>query len=419
MSETNKNWAIYGSGISMDSNFIKKLLKGEASEPFQYLKDKNGVLFSNYTLDQFIREEEIHDEYTLSQNSHRSIRSFSSGEQKKALFNHLLSKNPDFIILDNAFDMLDQESFTHFLSRLKELSEKMVIIQIFRRKDRILPFIKNVVRFQEGKILFSGTIAEYKHQFKNQNNLSVNGSIPRALVEFEPMSNPLIEFKNVSVSYGETKILNNICWKIKQGEFWHLTGPNGSGKTTLLTMVTGDNTKAYGQNLTLFGRKKGSGESIWDIKKKIGYVTPAMTVLFRGRHTVENMVISGLYDSIGLYKEPRSLEKKLAAKWIDFIGLTDLKLKWFSDISEEKQCMVLIARSMIKHPPVLILDEPTHGLGDYNVRVLTTLINKIAKESQTAIIFVAHKSEKGLNPEFTYELTPGERGSVGKVQKLE
>lgn len=419
MSKKNKNWAIYGSGISMDSYFIKNLLKGEASEPFQYLKGKNGVLFSNYTLDQFIKEEVIHDDYSLSQNSHRSILTFSSGEQKKALFNYLLSKKPDFIILDNAFDMLDQESRKHLMLRLKQLSEKMMIIQIFRRKDRILPFIKNIVRFQDGKILFMGTISEYEQKFINLNNFSVNGSIPQASVEFESMSNPLIEFKNVSVSYGERKILNNICWKIKQGEFWQLTGPNGSGKTTLLTMVTGDNPKAYGQNLTLFGRKKGSGESIWDIKKKIGYVTPAMTVLFKGSHTVENMVISGLYDSIGLYTEPKTLEKKLAARWIDFIGMTDLKYKWFSDISEEKQCMVLIARSMIKHPPLLILDEPTHGLGDHNVTLLTNLINKIAKESQTAIIFVAHKSEKGLKPAYTYELMPGERGSVGKVKKHE
>lgn len=416
MSEINKNWAISGSGISMDSNFIKSLLKGEASEPFQVLKGKIGVLFSNFTLDHFIREEVIHDDYTLSQNSHRSILTFSSGEQKKALLNHLLSKKPDFIILDNAFDMLDKESCNDLMSRLKELSERMTIIQIFRRKDRILPFIKNVVSFQEGKVLFSGTIAEYERQFKTSNNFLVNSTVPQALVEFELIGIPLIEFKNVSVSYGERKILNNICWKIKSGEFWHLKGPNGSGKTTLLTMVTGDNPKAYGQDLTLFGRKRGSGESVWDIKKKIGYVTPTMTVLFRGRHTVENMVISGLYDSIGLYKEPRSLEKKLAARWIDFIGLTDFKYKWFSDISEENQCLVLIARSMIKHPLILILDEPTHGLDDYNVNVLISLINKIAKESQTAIIFVAHRNEKGLNPEFTYELIPDAGGSIGGRQ---
>lgn len=401
----------------MESTYIKNLLKGEVPEPFQDLEGKVGALFSNFTLNLFIKEEAIHDDYTLSQNEHRSIRTFSSGEQKKALLNYLLSRDPDFLILDNAFDMLDKESQDHLLSRLKDLSEKMTIIQLFRRKDNILPFINNALRLQNNKVLFSGTIDEYRNQFQENKTFSVEGNIPPALVEFEPMSNPLIQFKNVSVKYGEKNILNNICWEIKRGDFWKLTGPNGSGKTTLLTMVTGDNPKAYGQNLTIFGRKKGSGESIWEIKKKIGYVTPAMTVLFNGRHNVERMVISGLYDSIGLYKKPKNSEKDLAGQWIDLIGLTCLKYTRFADLSEGQQCMALIARSMIKHPPLLILDEPTHGLDDNNVSVVTALINKIAEESQTTIIYVSHREEKGLNPEIKYELIPGERGSEGSVRR--
>lgn len=414
--QQNNHWVINGFDFLVESNFMKKLLKGEGPEPFLHLKNKTGVLFSNSTLNNFIKEEALHNDFTLTENEQRSIRTFSSGEQKKALLKYLLSKNTDFIILENTFDLLDHKYQKELSIKLNQLSKKITIIQIFKRGDDILPFIKNIVQFQNEKIFFSGLIKDYKIQFQQQKTFSLKGTIPPSINHFNSVKNPLIQFKNVSVNYAIKAILNNINWTINKGDFWQLFGPNGSGKTTLLTMITGDNPKAYGQDLMLFGRKKGSGESVWDIKQKIGYVTPAMTTLFTGIHTVENMIISGVYDSIGLYKQPTSLDKKIANQWVDLIGLTDLKNTWFSKLSEEQQCMVLIARAMIKHPPLLILDEPTRGLNDYNVAMLTTLVNKIAKESKTTIIYVSHKIEKGLIPTSTFELIPTENGSIGKIK---
>lgn len=179
-------------------------------------------------------------------------------------------------------------------------------------------------------------------------------------------------------------------------------------------MITGDNPKAYGQDLILFGQKRGSGESIWDIKKKIGYITPSITTLFRGWNTVEKMVISGLVDSIGLYKKPTEMQKRLAGEWINLIGLKELKHTRFSTLSEGQQCMVLIARAMIKHPPLLILDEPSHGLDDYNASILSALINKISEEGKTTIIYVSHRKEPGLKPKDIYELVPTKNGSFGR-----
>ncbi|PIE71428.1 MAG: ABC transporter [Deltaproteobacteria bacterium] len=408
------HWAIDGSGLSMEADFMKRLLKGTAGPPFQDLAGKTGALFSTATLNHFIKEEAIHDDYTLSHQEQRSIQTFSSGEQKKALLNHLLSRHPDFLILDNPFDMLDAASQSSLRDQLHLLSEKITLIQIFRRKESILPFIHHVLQIKDGTIAFSGTIAAYLQHDSEAPPVFSNRMIPPALGDPEPVTDPLISFQDVSVLYGEKAIVNHISWEIRPGDFWQLVGPNGSGKTTLLTLITGDNPKAYGQNLMLFGRKKGSGESVWDIKKKIGYVTPAMTVLFGGRHTVESMITAGLYDSIGLYKKPSSLQKHLAGQWIDLIGLTDFRHTWFSDLSEDQQCMVLIARAMIKHPPLLILDEPTHGLNDAHVAILTALVNKIGKESRTAIIYVSHRNEKGLFPRQIFELIPGKNGSEGR-----
>jgi molybdate transport system ATP-binding protein len=311
--------------------------------------------------------------------------------------------------------MLDAQSKEYWAHRLTELSKQMPILQIVKRKDNLLPFINKAIQVENDKITFTGTVREYRKQFKYENSFELLGSLPPPLNESIPAKNPFIEFRNVTVNYGERCIVNNINWTINDGDFWQLMGPNGSGKTTLLTMITGDNPKGYGQDLTLFGNKRGTGESIWDIKKKIGYITPSMTALFRGWNSVEKMVISGLVDSIGLYKKPTELQKRIAREWIKLIGLGDFIHKRFATLNEGQQCMVLIARAMIKHPPLLILDEPTHGLDDYNASILSALINKIAAEGDTTIIYVSHRKEPGLQAKSIFELIPGESGSTGRI----
>ena len=219
----------------------------------------------------------------------------------------------------------------------------------------------------------------------------------------------------MTVKYEERVIVKDINWTINAGEFWQLVGPNGSGKTTLLTMINGDNPKAYNQDLTLFGRKKGTGETVWSIKQKIGYLTPSMTDLFNTRHTLEQMIISGFTDSIGLYKEPSDIQIRLADEWLELIEMSQLKKRVFCQLSLGQQRLALVARAMVKHPPLLILDEAMSGLDDHNASVVTNLINKIASESKTAILYVSHRIEEGLLPEHIFELTPSESGSAGKA----
>ncbi|MDX1284209.1 MAG: ATP-binding cassette domain-containing protein [Draconibacterium sp.] len=409
-----KHCAIFAPGLSMQSTFIQNLLKGIVPEELKAIEGKRGVLFSTFTLEKFIKEEVLHDDYTLSEAQHRSIRTFSSGEQKKALLNYLIKTNPDFLLLDNVFDMLDIESQQLLQGKLFELSKNLSILQVVKRKDNLLPFIKNAVYIVNNKINFSGSVEEYLNQFRTDYFFAFEGALPPPISKEFLVENPLVQFKNVSVEYGDKPVVKNISWTISKSDFWQLKGPNGSGKTTLLTMITGDNPKAYGQDIVLFGRQRGSGESIWEIKKKIGYVTPSMTSIFRGWNTVEKMVISGLVDSIGLYKKPTELQRQLADEWIELIGLGEQKHTRFSTLSEVQQCMVLIARSMIKHPPLLILDEPSHGLDDFNASVLTALVNKIADEGNTTIIYVSHRNEPGLQPKQVYELFPGESGSIGR-----
>ena len=218
------------------------------------------------------------------------------------------------------------------------------------------------------------------------------------------------------MSYGNKHILNNVTWEIKAGEFWQLIGPNGSGKSTILSLISGDNPKGYMVDMKLFGIQKGSGETVWDIKKNIGFYTSEMLRGFKRRDSIESMIISGFVDSVGLYNYPTDRQINIARKWLELLNMLEIKDKSFQFLSTGHKRLVLIARAMVKHPPLLILDEPTNGLDDNDVELLAELINKISKESKTAIIYVSHRNEDKIKSDFNYILIPHHQGSKGEIQ---
>jgi molybdate transport system ATP-binding protein len=409
-----KHYAVFGTDFSVKGKWMQNLLKGENSEELQEFSRKKGLLFSNLVLNKFIAEESKHGNSALVPNKNRSLRTFSSGEKRKALLKYLLDQKPDFLVLDNPFDSLDKASVAELKSKVQQISETAIIIQVFNRKEDLLPFVDSVLKVEREKLVEFIDASEFLDNYKPA-AFSAIKTIPQAPENFQGISEVLVELKNVSVSYEDQPILNKINWVIRKGEFWQLTGPNGSGKTTLLSMIYGDNPKAYGVDLYLFGNKKGSGESVWEIKSKIGYFSPALTELFSRRNTVLEMLISGLLDSVGLYQKPGGKEIRLAKEWLKTLDLEDKSKKIFTELSELEQRMVLIARAMIKHPPLLILDEPTTSLDDKSVLEITSLINLIAKESDTGVVFVSHRSEKGLEPKAVYRLIPSENGLKGEI----
>ncbi len=411
-----KHYAIQSEHISVKGIWVKSLLSGNANNEVQELKDKKGVLFSNVTLEKLIDDEMRHDNFALSPDKNRSIRTYSSGEQKKALLNYLMSQEPDFVILDNPFDCLDVESVSHLKQTITQLSSKVCFIQLFKRVDDIMPFISDILVLENEQFTHSVSISDFLAHAKSK-VLDLDKPLPQRMGKVIEVGDELVRLENVTVEYEGRTIIHKINWTVRKGEFWQLIGPNGSGKTTILSMIYGDNPKAFGVDLYLFGNKKGSGETVWEIKEKIGYFSPSMTELFNGNHTAENMVVSGLVDSIGLYQKVGNVQMQLAHQWLDLLGLLSQKEVLFYKLSQIEQRMLLIARAMIKHPSLLILDEPSTGLDDENAALMVALINKIAEESSTTIVYVSHRREPGLKPQKNYILYPGENGSLGKIEE--
>jgi len=401
--------------VSIENNaekaFFDQILSGDFPKELASLKDKKIGVFSDEVLDTHIAEDYKHGRSPLSKG--RSIRTFSAGEKRKALLEYLINQDIKVLLLVNPFDALDLASAEFLRKRLVQLSEELTIIQLLKRKDDLLPFIDEVLIIEEKKV--SAKIPAKNFQKAGHNTFQKNLSIPQPFKKYDAIPEELVKLHEVSVFYEERPILKNINWTVKRGEFWQLCGPNGSGKTTILDMIYGDNPKAYGQDIFLFEKKKGSGETVWEIKDKIGYFSPALTEMFNGSHTLKNMIISGILDSIGLYVVPKTSQIYLAEQWLEVLGLSEKQNLLFSEASALAQRLVLIGRAMIKHPPLLILDEPTTGLNDEAAALLVELMNRIALESETAVIYVSHRKEKGLFPEFTFQLNAEKNGSTGEI----
>lgn len=408
-----EHWDILLSNEVNKKEFVEILLSGQATQQLAFLNNSKGILFSDLAITNYLEQEERYQTSESIKTSNRKLITFSSGERKKAFLKYCLSQNPDFIILDNPLDHLDQNSRKELVIALEHLSQTVCLIQLINRSADQLSFIKNKIFINNNSF-----VLEASNNNKKQDFILDETSIPSAITTIEKSDEVLIKFDGVSVAYEDRKIINNISWTIKKGEFWQLVGPNGSGKSTLLSMITGDNQKAYGQNIYLFGNKKGSGETIWDIKKKIGIYTTSMTDLFQKRETVENMILSGYFDSIGLYVEPTSFQRQTVAKWLNLINLSPLKNQYFNRISIGQQRIVLILRAVIKHPQLVILDEPFEGLDDENVALVGQLINVLKKETDMTLIFVSHRVEPVLSPNLVFELIPSTNGSEGRAIQM-
>lgn len=409
---------LYLSNTSNKKSIIEKIMANCFLNRIVDLSSMKGVLHSTITINRFVEEELRHDRFLIQNADNSSLGSMSSGQQKKALLMYLIAQKPDYMVLDDVYSNIDKETQQSITVTLGQLAKTTLLIQVFFRKRDILPCIGTVLTIDENNAIVKEENAESFITRLPSTETNINRfNLPNEYDENHPDINPLIQLNSVSVKYFDKKVLDKVNWTIQKGEFWQLTGPNGSGKSTLLSILTGDNPRGYGQDMILFGKKKGTGESIWDIKRQIGYFTPSMILQFTRDDTVENMIISGLMDSVGLYIKPSDLQKDIAKSWLEMLG-PSYRNKSFQNLSIGQQRMVMVVRAMVKHPPLLILDEPTIELDDENSRLFIEIVNVIASGKKIAIVYVSHRDEPGLKPDKIFELIPGSEGSKGKVSEL-
>ena len=322
------------------------------------------------------------------------IISLSSGEFRRFQIAQMLCTGARIIIIENPYIGLDEQNRAIVAELLQELV-KISGVQLILLESR-LP--ENLSLFSHIVLIEDGRVAKYP---LNEGLAAIKTAAVKTTAKdysaahsiTEECGKELLKLQNVSIRYGNRTILKDLSWSLKAGEKWALTGRNGSGKSTLLSLICADNPQAYSCNITLFGRKRGTGESIWDIKRNIGYLSPEMYKSYRKPLPVENIVASGLFDTIGLYVEPKEEHLQRVERWMELFNLSRFRGTNYMHLSDGWQRMVLLARAFVKNPPLLILDEPFHGLDNKNRTLAAEIIESWCRQPEKSLIMVSHYKE--------------------------
>lgn len=326
----------------------------------------------------------------------------SSGELRKFQLTKTLLSNPRVLIMDNPFIGLDvnaRKQLHEFLSILSK-ETKVSIILILSKSDDIPEFISHVYKVEDMKVSPKMTLKEYRdtvsptppHVLSNEKRNAILSLPDTSSVDTEVEN--VIEFRNVNIRYGSRTILKDLNLSVKKGEHWALSGENGAGKSTLLSIVCADNPQAYANDIVLFGHQRGKGESIWDIKKHIGYISPEMHRAFLRDMPSIHIVASGMSDMNGLYTKPKPSQIEQCLFWMDIFGVKHLADQTFLKLSSGEQRLILLARAFVKDPALLILDEPLHGLDLINRRLVKDIIETYCERKDKTLIMVTHYQEE-------------------------
>lgn len=335
----------------------------------------------------------------------------SHGESRKVFLARLLLQSPRLLILDDPLVGLDLQTRQTLSAAIENLIEQQVLQVIFitTRAEEIPDPIQHMLVMHAGQVVAQGERRSLLDQPRLHQLLIpgtpstpdypnhpafqtvVKGYAQQVPADVSPL---LIEMENVSVRYGSTQILDQITWHMRQGERWALLGHNGAGKSTLLSLILADNPQSYAQSIRLFGQERGSGESIWEIKHRIGWVAPELHIYFRQNLTSLDAICTGFFDAIGLHHSCTPAQIAAARNWLDILGLAALAPAPFQALSTGQQRLILLARALVKNPPLLILDEPCQGLDETCRRRFIDLLDQLCAQTHFSLIYVTHYQDE-------------------------
>jgi len=318
----------------------------------------------------------------------RIVISLSSGEFRRFQIAQILAKMPTVLIIDNPYiglDTMGRELVADLLSRLPEVMGINVIIVVNRLPHTFKGFT-HIINVENGTISKS-VINDTKEDTTSQSStLKINKATTNS-------QEVVLDARNICIKYGQRTILRDLNLCIRKGEHWAIKGRNGSGKSTLLSIICADNPQGYACDITLFGRKRGTGESIWDIKKRIGFVSPEMFRSYRRNVLVKDIVASGLYDTNGLFRTPKQDDYAKIEKWMLIFGINEWSERSYLKLSSGEQRLVLLCRAFVKEPELLILDEPFHGLDENNINLAKKIIHNYFEGNNKTLFMVSHYNE--------------------------
>ena len=338
---------LYGNEVRYDFGDANNRLVSENIKVMTF-RDSYGDADTTYYLQKRWNQHDI-DEDTPMVNGQPLI-SLSSGELRKYQLQRALLSHPRLLILDNPFIGLDTEARQQLRDTLEQLirEEGLQVVLVVSRKKDIPDFITNVIEMKDGKL--ENEKYTLPESAEEQSCLTDNRKTNSSLSTPSPFTHTIL--------------------------------------------VCADNPQAYACDIELFGRRRGTGESIWDIKRHIGYVSPEMHRAYLKDLPAIDIVASGLHDSVGLYVRPRPEQRAQCVAWMQRFGIAELADRPFLQLSSGEQRLCLLTRAFVKEPDLLILDEPFHGLDDERRLLATHIIEDYCQKPEVTLIIVSHYAEE-------------------------
>jgi molybdate transport system ATP-binding protein len=381
----------------------------QAINPFQVVDQPPDPSFAE-------RRQRVLEQLELVRLLDRTVIQLSNGERRKASIARAWLKNPRLLILDNPFVGLDEGFRVKLTANLENLmQDEMRVLIVTPNPDEIPHAVTHVLHTSDGRATEQGprNVGRGARSTSIRTDSREPGSqmgarrrladlvVDRASVDRDAtpagsavlLPDVLVSMENVCVSYNGTPVLRQVNWTVREREQWALLGPNGAGKTTLLSLILADNPQAYANDITLFGKRKGSGESIWEIKQKIGWVSPELQLYYPAAATCLDVACSGWFDSVGLYRRCSEQQCEIALSWLHRLGLERAQTA-FAQVSEGEQRLVLLARALVKEPPLIVLDEPCQGLDAHNRDRVLQAIDGVSRQGNTTMIYVTHRADE-------------------------
>jgi len=304
-----------------------------------------------------------------------------------------LIKNPALLLLDTPLTGLDVQTRQLFNTILSEITDSGISVIIATSPREIPDAITHIAVLEDGEIVQTIEKADFNPDlFKDETKTNVDAEKLKMLLNNTEKAayTYMVKMNNVHIKYGEKVILDKVNWQVLPGERWALLGPNGAGKSTLLSLVNGDNPQAYANDIVLFDKKRGTGESIWDIKKKIGFVSPELHQYFPTDNSCLQVIESGYYDTLGLFRPSQKTKADTALAWMQALEIDKYARTLLKNIPASAQRLCLLARALIKNPDLLIFDEPCQGMDEHQQLNFKQIVNTICGMSDVTLIYVTH-----------------------------
>lgn len=318
----------------------------------------------------------------------RTVKQLSNGEMRRLLLARALACGPRLLVLDDPFAGLDRAGRERLHVVLGQVAADTTVVIATARRDEIPACITHVLEIDAGSVVARRKI---ERAAKPATESASKTSVERPT---QAPGESLVEMTGVTVRYGDALILDAVDFSLRRGEHCALLGPNGAGKSTLLSLLLADNPQAYANDIRLFGRLRGTGESIWDIKSRIGWVAPELLMHYPADWSCLDVVLSGLFGSLGLFRSPEPEQQTQARRTLDWLGLDAVAESPLRLLSHGNQRIVLLARALVGKPDLVILDEPCQGLDPAHTARVNQAVDRVAGNMPVGTIYVSHHEEE-------------------------